>query len=284
MSLLRKITLAGVSICLMLAGCSPALLNPFTPSEGYSVTRDVAYGSEPQQRLDIYVPDKGGSAAPAPVLIFYYGGSWRIGDKDQYHWVGQTFASRGIVTVLPNYSLYPPALYPSFVNDAAKAAVFVHENIAHYGGDPNRMFVMGHSAGAYNAIMLAANPAFMKDAHGDIGWIHGAIGISGPYDFLPLKDPNLIAIFGGPNHPEMLPITYVTGKRPPMLLVTGTDDETVSPGNTKRMADRLRANGSAVREIYYPGLGHDGAILSFAPVIGPKTTLTGDVAAFIAAH
>lgn len=267
----------------MLAGCSPALLNPLTPSEGYTVTRDIAYGSEPQQRLDIYLPDHP-KTTPAPVLIFYYGGSWQIGDKDQYHWVGQTFASRGIVTVLANYSLYPPALYPSFVNDAAKAAVFVHENITQHGGDPNRMFVMGHSAGAYNAVMLASDPDYMKAAHGDIGWIRGAIGISGPYDFLPLKDPNLITIFGGPNRAEMLPITYVTGKRPPMLLVTGTEDETVSPGNTKRMAEKLRANGSVVQEIYYPGVDHDGAILSFAPVIGPRTTLTDDVTAFITAH
>ena len=271
-----------MSLYLALVGCSPALLNPFTPSTGYTLTRNIAYGAEARHKLDIYVPD--GLKQPAPVLIFFHGGSWQTGDKDGYRWIGQTFASRGIVTAIADYGLYPAVAYPVFLNDGAAAVAFVHANIANYGGDAGRIFVMGHSAGAYNALMITANPEYLRAAHADAGWIHGAIGISGPYDFLPLTDPALIALFGGKDRPDTMPITYVDGKRPPVLLATGTADDTVSPGNTKRMAAKWRANGNEAQEIYYPGVGHIGIILSFAPGFRDKTTLADDVTKFIAAH
>ncbi len=265
-----------------LAGCGPATLNIFTPSDGYTLQRDIAFGPEPRQTMDIYVPTQ--MTKPAPVLLFLYGGSWQTGDKDGYRWVGQTFAAQGIVTVIANYRLYPPAHFPTFVEDAALALRKVHETIATAGGDPDRIFVSGHSAGAYNAIMLASNPKFIHDAGGDMSWIHGAIGIAGPYDFLPMTDPAIIALFGGANDPQTQPITFVDGKRPPMLLVAGTADETVSPGNTDRMTARLKANGSEVQEILYPATGHTGIILSLAPGFRGNTTLQDDMVRFIRAH
>jgi acetyl esterase/lipase len=274
--------LAAVTLAAFLAGCSPGLLNIFVPSGGYTIRHDIPFGSDPAQKLDIYIPD--GLTKPAPVLIFFFGGSWQDGDKDGYRWVGQTFASHGIVTVIANYRLYPPALYPSFVEDGALALRYVHNEIAKDGGDPGRVFVSGHSAGAYNAIMLAANPKFVRDAGGDLSWIRGAIGIAGPYDFLPITDPKLITIFGGANNPATQPITYVDGKRPPMLLVDGTDDKTVDPGNATRMAAKLKANGSEVQTILYPGIGHIGIILSLAPGFRGKTTLESDMVQFIDNH
>ncbi|HEX3675236.1 MAG TPA: alpha/beta hydrolase [Rhizomicrobium sp.] len=273
----------GISALLAtLAGCGPATLNLFVPSEGYTIQHDIAFGSDPRQKLDIYVPD--GGVKNAPVLLFLYGGSWQTGDKDGYRWVGQTFASQGVVTVIADYRLYPPAHFPDFVVDAALALRKVHEIIATYGGDPGRIFVAGHSAGAYNAIMLASDPKFIHDAGGDMSWIRGAIGIAGPYDFLPMTDPAIIAAFGSANDPQTQPITFVDGKRPPMLLVAGTADETVSPGNTDRMTAKLKANGSEVQEILYPGVGHIGIILSLAPGFRDKTTLRDDMLAFIRAH
>jgi acetyl esterase/lipase len=273
---------AGMSFLLSLVGCSPAILNTFTPSTGYTLKADIPYGSDPQQKLDIYVP-----AAPAKdgtVLVFFYGGSWQTGDKNGYRWIGQDFASKGIVTVIANYRLYPPTLYPAFLDDSAAAFAYVHKNIASYGGNPARVFISGHSAGAYNAIMLAANPKYLHDAGGDLSWIRGAIGIAGPYDFLPMTDPKLITIFGGADNPATQPITYVDGRRPPMLLVAGTDDQTVSPGNTKRMAAKLTANGGEAQTIFYPGVGHIGIILSLAPGFRSKTTLEADMLTFINSH
>jgi acetyl esterase/lipase len=214
-----------------LAGCGPATLNLFTPSSGYTLQRDIAFGPDPRQKFDVYVPTA--MTRPAPVLIFLYGGSWQSGDKDSYRWIGQTFASQGIVTVIADYRLYPPAHFPDFVVDAALTLRKVQESIADYGGDPARVFIAGHSAGAYNAVMLASNPKYLRDAGGDLSWIKGVIGIAGPYDFLPMKDPDIIALFGGANIPETQPINFIDGKRPPMLLAAGTADETVSPGNSK---------------------------------------------------
>jgi acetyl esterase/lipase len=274
--------LSFAAIANWLAGCSPALLNVLAPSGGYSVQHDVAFGSDPHQRLDIYVPD--GLTKPAPVLIFFYGGSWQMGDKDGYRWAGQAFASEGIVTVVANYRLYPPALFPSFVEDGALALRYVHDNIAKSGGDPGRVFVSGHSAGAYNAIILASDPKYVRAVGGDFSWICGAIGIAGPYDFLPLTDPKIITIFGGANNANTQPITFIDGKRPPMLLLAGTDDKTVDPGNVTRMAAKLKANGSEVETKFYPGIGHIGIILSLAPGFRGNTTLREDVAQFIQAH
>ncbi|HUB85571.1 MAG TPA: prolyl oligopeptidase family serine peptidase, partial [Rhizomicrobium sp.] len=161
---------------------------------------------------------------------------------------------------------------------------YVHAHIAEYGGDPDRIFLAGHSAGGYIAVMLAANPKYLEDASAKLSWVRGVIGIAGPYDFLPLKDPTLITIFGGADRTDTQPITYVDGKRPPMLLTAGTDDKTVDPGNATRMAAKLRSFGSSVEVKMYPGTSHVGIILSVAPTLRGNTTLRQDIIDFVNAH
>lgn len=266
---------------LLLAGCVP-LMNLAVPRSGYSIRQDVAYGADPRQTLDVYVPD--GLKGPAPMLLFFYGGSWQSGSKDIYRAFGQAFASKGIVTIVADYRLYPQVKYPAFVEDGAAALRFVHEHAAEYGGDPGRLFVSGHSAGAYIAVMLGVNDAYLKAAHADPAWIHGVIGIAGPYDFLPLGDPALIDIFGGARNMATQPIKYAAGRHPPMLLAHGTADTTVGAGNSRRMAERLRAAGNSVELKEYPGVSHLGIILSLAPGLRGNTTLYQDMQAFIAGH
>jgi acetyl esterase/lipase len=279
----RKIAaLLGASLALMLSGCTMAVFNIIVPRSGYTVQRDLAYGSDPRQKLDVYVPDD--LKAPAPVLVFFFGGSWQYGDKDQYLTVGQSFASKGVITVVVNYRLYPPNKFPSFLQDGALAFKYVHDHAAQFGGDPKRIFLSGHSAGGYIAAMLGANLKYIRDAGGDPAWIDGVIGIAGPYDFLPLTDPKLIELFGGDRVAATQPITFVDGKRAPMLLVAGTDDTTVSPKNVTRMAAKLQSFGSPVETKFYPGVGHIGIILSLAPGFRGNTTLREDMLAFIAAH
>lgn len=265
----------------LLSGCASAL-NVLVPKSGYSIHQDIAYGPDPRQKLDIYVPEK--LAKPAPVILFFYGGNWSSGSKELYRAGGQAFASAGIVTVVADYRLYPKVKFPAFLQDGAAALRFVHQEIAHYGANPERVFLMGHSAGAYIAVMLAADPSYIRAEGGDVSWIHGAIGVAGPYDFLPLESADLIDIFGGSNRPETQPINYVDGKKPPMLLISGTADETVSPGNSKRMAAKLRAAGGEAKEIYYPGTGHIGVILSLLPVMRGRAALRQDVIDFIKSH
>jgi acetyl esterase/lipase len=275
---LKAALLAGLTA--ILSACSPfSVINMMVPRGGYSVRQGIAYGSDPRQKLDVYVPD--GLKAPAPVLLFFYGGAWESGERGGYKAFGQAFAARGIVTVVADYRLYPKVKFPAFVEDAAGALAYVHAHAGAYGGDPARVFVAGHSAGAYNAVMLASDPKYLKAVGGDFSWIRGAIGISGPYDALPFTEADYIDIFGAANNPDTMPINHIDGPRPPMLLVTGTADDVVGPGNSDRMAAKLEAHHSPAQVIQYPGVGHIGIILSLVPGFRGMTTLRGDITRFI---
>jgi len=264
----------------VLAACSPvSLLNLAVSRDGYRVVRDIAYGPDARQKLDFYVPD----APPPrmPVMLFFYGGSWQSGSKDLYLALGQAFASAGIMVAVADYRLYPQVRYPAFIQDGARAFAFVRAHAARYGGDPARLFLAGHSAGAYNAVMLAADNKYLRNAGADVSEICGVIGIAGPYDFLPLEDDHLIAIFGGANLPDTQPIRHIDGRRPPMLLATGTGDTTVLPRNSYRLAEKLKSLGSPVRLAAYPGAGHIGILLSLAQGFRGRTSLRGDVLGFV---
>ena len=277
----KAMILSGLAV--FLAACSPlGAINLLVSRVGYSVRRDVSYGADPRQKLDVYIPDN--LTGPAPVLLFFYGGSWEMGSKADYKAFGQSFATRGIVTVIADYRLYPQVKYPAFVQDGAKALAFVHAHAAAYGGDAARLFVSGHSAGAYNAMMLASDPGYLKASGGDLSWIKGVIGISGPYDFLPLTASDLIDIFHGPENHEAMPINHIDGPRPPSLLLTGDADDTVGPGNSDRMAARLRTLGNSATVVKYPGVGHIGIILSLVPGFRGKAALREDVVGFIQSH
>src|SRR4051812_20947263 len=161
----------------------------------YAVQRDLSFGADPRQKLDLYVP--GGLDKPVPVLLFFYGGGWEGGRRQRYRAFGRAFASAGIVTAVADYRLYPAVKYPAFVEDAAAALAFLRAHVADHGGDPQRLFVSGHSAGAYNAVMLASEPKFLARHGGALDWIKGVIGIAGPYDFLPMEQKHYVDMFHG---------------------------------------------------------------------------------------
>jgi acetyl esterase/lipase len=256
-----------------------ALLDLLVSRRGYRVMRDLAYGPHRRQKLDFYIPK--GLNAPAPVILFFYGGSWQSGDKVWYRAFGEAFTSRGIIVAIADYRLYPEDLYPAFVEDSALALRFVREQVVGRGGDPARLFLAGHSAGAYNAMMIVCDQRYLRELGGDPSWVRGLVGISGPYDFLPLKDDKLVEIFGGDRRVESQPITYVDRACPPMLLVAGSKDRTVSWKNTRRMAAKLREFGTDVTEIVYPGIGHIEIILSVARLLRGRTTLREDIVRFV---
>ena len=216
--------------------------------------------------------------------MFFYGGSWQSGSKSDYLALGQAFASKGIAVAVADYRVYPQVRYPAFLEDGARAFGYVHAHAADHGINPQRIFLAGHSAGAYIAVMLAADRRYLDQAGASPQWIRGVIGIAGPYDFLPLRDKTLIAIFGGANRVDTQPIEYVDGKLPPMLLAAGTDDTVVDPSNTSRLGARLRSFGSPVEEKFYPGIGHIGIILSLAPGLRGMTTLRDDMIRFVENH
>jgi acetyl esterase/lipase len=279
----RLASLAGLLAAL--AGCSaPAALNMLEPKAGVTVTRDLPYAADPRQRLDVYAPSR--PAAGRPVVVFFYGGSWDSGSKADYGWVGDALARQGYVAVLPDYRVYPRARWPIFLQDSALAVRWARDHAGTYGGDASRLVLMGHSAGAYNAVDLAVDDRWLSaagvDAHTQI---RAVVGLSGPYDFLPLESDELKAIFGPePGRPDTQPINHVDGRAPPMLLATGDKDSTVDPGNTDRMAGRIRRRGGQVQAVHYPGLDHVRMVAALATPLRWMAPVMKDVSAYIDAQ
>jgi acetyl esterase/lipase len=264
-----------------LAACSPVkLLNAAIPSSGYRKTSDIAYGSDRRQVLDVYVP-AAASPEPRPVVVFFYGGSWQNGDRGNYLFVAQALTSRGYVAVLPDYRTYPETAFPGFVNDAAAATRWTRDHAHEFGGDPSRLFVMGHSAGAHLAALIATDPRYLASQSMSKANLRGVIGLAGPYDFLPIVDRTLLDVFPAATRAESQPINYVTGHEPPMFLAAGTDDTVVDPGNTDRLAAMLRKHGDSVEVRHYDGFSHIRIVSALALPLRGRSTVLADVAAFI---
>ena len=242
----------------LLGGCSGVdLVDALTPRGGYALEGDLAYGPGPRQRIDLYTPDE--VAADVPLVVFFYGGRWQAGEKAGFRFVAQAFAARGYPVALPDYRLYPEARWRGILDDGAAAIAFL-------AARTNRpIVVVGHSAGAYIAAMLALDQARLEVAGVSPCRVAGGIGLAGPYDFLPIEEDDIKGVFGpGLAEPETQPVTFVDANDPPMLLATGTDDETVRPRNTASLAARLRAAGVLVETRRYDGLGHITLVASLA--------------------
>ncbi|MEZ0225776.1 MAG: alpha/beta hydrolase [Alphaproteobacteria bacterium] len=270
-------------ILLLLCSCSGEnVLNAFVPKTGYEVHKGIAYGTDPRQKMDIYVPDN--LQKPVCTVLFFYGGRWTTGDRGLYRFTGEALSSKGCVTAIADYRVYPKIRYPAFLEDSAQAFVYLHRHAPEYGGDPKRLFLAGHSAGAYDAVMIAVHPRFIKEAGGQPSWIKGVIGISGPYDFLPFTDKDVIDIFSTEKDAATQPINYVRAGLPPMLLVHGENDTEVLPKNTRNMAAKLREFNNPVTVHIYPEAQHQAIVLSLLHGFRGKTPLLRDIATFIKEH
>jgi acetyl esterase/lipase len=189
----------GGLLLMVLTGCSPVrLLNALTPDDTFHRTAGIAYGADPRQKLDVYMPRQ--PLEGAPVVVFFYGGSWNSGDRGDYAFVGEALASRGIVAVLADYRLYPQVRYPLFLEDSAQAVAWTRAHIRAFSGNPQRLYLMGHSSGAYNAAMLALDPSLLGAVGMSSKDLSGWIGLAGPYDFLPIKNADVRPVFSGRTH------------------------------------------------------------------------------------
>ncbi|HET9679854.1 MAG TPA: alpha/beta hydrolase, partial [Gammaproteobacteria bacterium] len=246
---------------LLLSGCSGLqVLNAVTPNSGYVRHADISYGENLRQKLDVYVPNDVENSAP--VVLFFYGGAWKDGNKEAYAYVAQALTSQGYVTVIADYRLYPEVIFPAFIKDGANAVAWVHNNIADYGGNPQQVFIMGHSAGAHIAATLVLDESYLQAHGGSNNWFAGFIGLSGPYDF-ELTSDLLRGVFGPPaDYPETQPINFVDGGNPPTLLMHGKDDERVHTLDTKLLTQKIRAAGGPVTMKLYEDTGHIWMIAS----------------------
>ena len=274
----------GIAICLLcLGGCTDLALdavNALVPSKNYARTVNIAYGTETRQQLDIYLPSTS-AAGSQPVALFFYGGSWKFGQRSQYKFLGEALAARGVVTVIADYRLYPEVKFPVFVADGASALSWVVGHIGEYGGDPKSIYLMGHSAGANIAALVALDPSYAP--HADVR-AKGLIGLAGPYAFHPLDTESVRDVFLGTGDLERArPITFAAAVKPPppVFLAYGSDDTTVMPDNTLQLAEALRSAGGTVQTKQYTGIGHVGLMGAFARPFRGRAPVIADVISFI---
>ncbi|TJY56746.1 alpha/beta hydrolase [Sinimarinibacterium sp. CAU 1509] len=264
----------------LVGGCaSQQVLNSLSSDEGFQRAENVPYDAATGLTLDVYRPTGPG---PAPVVVFFYGGRWSSGDKSEYKFVGQALASRGFVAVVPNLREYPTVRFPEFVNDGARAVRWTRDNIANYGGNPQTLFIMGHSSGAHVAAMLALNGEYLKKAGMQRSDLKGMIGLAGPYDFLPITAPDLRDIFGPPEKFQYSqPIFFVDGKNPPLLLVHGRNDDVIFADNTLNLARAVSKAGGAVETVLYDNLSHSMIIGSLASYLRGRADVLDQIEDFI---
>ena len=272
---------AVAAFALFCGGCTPlGLFATFTPRDpAFLRAHDQAYGLASRQTLDVYTPSR--MAAPAPVAIFFYGGGWERGRKWDYGWVAQALANRGYLVVLPDYRLSPDVRFPAFLEDAAQSVRWAMDHAAAYGGDPSRIVLLGHSAGAYNAVMLALDERYLQAAGVDPSRVRAVVGLAGPYDFLPLEGRSA-EIFGTAANPaQTQPVKLARADAPPMLLLTGEADRVVDPGDTKALGQALREAGGAVETRAYAGIGHNEIMAAISVPFRGRASVLDDIAAFL---
>lgn len=275
--------LIGSVWLLALSACSPVqLLNALTPDSTYDSTVGIAYGDDPRQKLDVYVPHQ--PLPGAPVVVFFYGGSWNSGSRVDYRFVGEALASRGIVTVVADYRLYPQVRYPLFLQDGAQALAWTKTHIHEFSGNPQRLYLMGHSSGAYNAAMLALDGEWLAAVGMSPTDVQGWIGLAGPYDFLPIKNPEVRPVFFWPDSPpQSQPINHVSRGAPPALLIAATKDDLVNPTrNTGGLASKLRAAAVPVQDLYYARPSHITLVASLSRPLRRLAPVLDQVVGFIA--
>ncbi|MBU3693227.1 MAG: alpha/beta hydrolase [Rhodocyclaceae bacterium] len=259
-----------------------------TPQDTHQRVDGLAYGDHPRQCLDLYRPLGSAPAAGWPVLLFFYGGSWQSGHRSEYRFLGEALAACGILAAVADYRLHPEVRYDGVLTDSAAALAWLRGAVAQHGGDPARLFVAGHSAGAFNAAMLALDARWLGE-HGlsPVTTLAGWVGVAGPYDFRPLLDPALMALFNRVDAPDTTPddtqpIFYASADAPPALLVAPREDHIVYPGvNTGGLAQRLRMHAVPVTERYYRRTNHYTVIGALGEPLRPLAPVLEDVCEFV---
>lgn len=271
-----KLVAVAATIALTFAACAPVtLLNGITPSGSFSKAEDISYGPLARQALDIYKADS--PKASAPVIVFIHGGSWTEGSKDIYKFLAEGFTKDGYDVVVPNYRLYPETKYPGMIEDSAKAIAFAAQQ---YPGKP--LVVMGHSAGAYNTLMVMLDPQYAKGAGLDLcNRVAGAVSLSGPTGIIPLDSEPYITIFPDRFTGSDAPLNNVSSPSPPILFGHGLDDTTVYPQNSQALADKIKTRGGKSMVKTYEGMNHIEAVQFLSRRFDGKATLKSDIVSFI---
>ena len=271
--------LLAALLALLLSACSPLrAFDAVVPKDsgGARVAKDQAFAQGPRGRLDLSAPVR--RTGPLPVIVFFYGGSWKEGDKESYGWAARALAAQGFLVAVPDYRLVPEVRFPAFLEDGAAAVKWVRANAARFGGDPDRIVLSGHSAGAYNAAMLALDPRWLGS---DRSAVRGWIGIAGPYSFLPLDVAVTRNAFGqAPDLPATQPISFASADDPPTLLMVAAQDTLVGPRSSEELGSALRGVSAPVETKVYDKVDHSGILAALALPFRARAPVLQDAAEF----
>ncbi|MBX7494704.1 alpha/beta hydrolase [Qipengyuania sp. 6B39] len=264
--LLGLVVLVGAGLWLAIRINGAAVLDTVDRVAGGSgeaeLLAETSYGPHPQQKLRVFAPP---GEAGLPILVFVHGGSWRWGDPDDYTFVARAMADKGFVVVLAGYRLEDAGRYPAMLEDTAAAVGTMARRGGDFGGDPTRIVLAGHSAGAYNVAQVALETRWLEQAGVAPGVIKGVVGLAGPYDFYPFDSDSTKASFGSVGAgEESQPVNHARAGAPPMLLIHGEQDTLVKPRNTRALAKALSALGAPVETVFYPGMDHNAPLISLA--------------------
>ena len=276
-----KLTANALIAALFLAGCDKlAAFNHLQPGDYQPTVADLRYGDADRQKLDLYLPAD--RTKPAPLIVWFYGGSWDSGDKAKYAFVAKRFTEMGYAVAIPDYRLVPEIRFPEFIKDGAKALAFLKQ----YGQEhPNRitatpMILAGHSAGAYNAVQLVADQSYLASVGMSANDIAGIIGLSGPYDFYPYDVKATRIAFGDTPAAQSQPVEQDLFHMPPMLLITGNRDHTVYPRNSRRLAEL--APDTKLIEI--ADTGHAGTLIALGSILTENREILAPMSKFLTKH
>ena len=278
-----KLARVGLSAVLAIGGIALAtqqaqalsalgLVNGISSSAGVGVSKDINYGDAPLQNLDMYYPKPLVQAMQTqsvidksyPMVVFVYGGSWENGSKEDYAFVGQSLAQAGYVTAVVNYRKAPEHVYPDFVKDTAKAIAWSYDNAPKFHADPKRLAVVGHSAGAFNAVAAISNSDFLAPYGMSPSDISAVVGIAGPYSYDFRKFDSASAFASDATPDEVMPDRQIKGTQPPYLLLTAENDKIVYDTNTIKMTQALEDFGATVETGQIKGASHATSIGAMA--------------------
>ena len=245
-----------------------------------NVARDIDYGSKNHQKLDVYMP--GYTPAHKPVIVFFHGGKWTKGRKENYQFVADAFVKKGYVVVIPSITKYPEGYYKIWQEDAAKVVAWVHNNIAKFNGDAANIYLMGHSSGGQIAALIATDERYLQNEGGTRGWIKAFVGISAPYDFTPEPD-DLKEMFrdSGDNYADIRVTNFIDGKQPPMLMIWGRDDDAVGDNEMLLVKNAIEKHGGIYEIKYYEDADHTSLIAALAPLSTSDEPVADDIDAWL---
>ncbi len=276
----------SVSSALLLSACTQVgitLANMPSHFSDTQVIKDISYGEESWQKLDLYIPQKAKEKS-LPVVVFFYGGRWEDGNKGIYKFIGNAFSKKDYIVVIADYSKYPKVKFPTFVEDAAAAIAWTSENINNYGGVKERIYLSGHSSGAHIAALAISDDRYLQKHNKTVSTVKAFVGLAGPYDFVP-EEEDLKDMFGPPdNYPNIQVPTFIDGSEPPMLLLWGEDDNLVIQRNLDRLKDKIKSKSGSVETKIYPDMDHFQIITNFTWFLPSNESVIDDTINFFEKH